>query len=911
MTVIKCIQSIVQFLRDGMEGVSYWFKYANIRPKDRRFLCLNLGQTCVLVVRCLNVLLPDRLQHKMLVVAIQHSKLFDAEYYLQVNGDVQSSGLDPIYHYVRYGDAEGRCPNPLFDPRFYRNKALINAGGCNSLLHYCLIGRYKSLSPSAWFDAQYYIAHNRDVERRGFDPLQHYLRWGGQEGRSPNPSFDASFYLRTYPDVADANLNPLIHYILCGRLEGRATRMVQIDEVGGNNSAVPVMDEGACLPGAWSDLQRKVKRNEKSPTVAVVIPVYRDRKLTWRCLDSVLSSPCVTPFQIIVIDDASPEADLSNDLEEMAQRGWISLHRNEHNLGFVASVNHGIKLASDLDVVLLNSDTEVYAGWLDRLVEAAWRNTKTASVTPLSNNATIASYPRFLLDNPYPLETDYSILDCLAAETNAGVEVEAPTGVGFCMYLRRDAVDQVGLFDEVAFNKGYGEENDWCQRAAALGLRNIIAPDIFVRHFGGASFQEQKAQLIAHAMKKIDELHPEYHQLVQEFIRQDPLYASRERLDWARLKNQVRDENVLIVCHSRGGGTERHVQDDTQRLLGEGKGVFYLRPVRGRPTHVRFSHPRCRQLMQAPAYAIADTNSLVKAFQELNINSVHLHGLVDMVPEAAEHILSIARQLQVPMDVDIHDYKVICPRINLVDQHGFYCGEPNEVACDQCLASLGNEFGVRKIKPWRKMHYRVLRYARNVWTPDEDVTQRLARYFPDVVTQVTPHEHVDRNAFQSTKMKTPGETLHIVIIGAISKIKGYDIILACAKEAKHKRMSVRFSLLGYSMNDAILEAAGVEVLGRYQEHEAETRLSALSPDIVWIPSIWPETFCYTLSIALRAGYPTYAFDIGAQAARLRQLGFDRWILPLDFARSPSSTLAALVARASEKQQIQLSVAMAS
>lgn len=911
MKLSTYIQPIVQFLRDGIEAVSYWLQYRTIRPKDRRFFYLNVGQTYELLFRILGALLPAKLQHKLLVAAIRHSKLFDAEYYLKINSDVKSAGLDPAYHYVRYGDAEGRCPNPLFDPRFYRSKALINARDCNSLLHYCLVGRYKNLSPSAWFDAQYYIAHNRDVERRGFDPLMHYLRWGGREGRSPNPSFDGGFYLRTYPDVAAANVNPLIHYILCGRLEGRATRMVQVDDVDGNNAVIPIIDDRGCSPGAWGDLQCKVVGNEREPAIAVVIPVYRDRKLTWRCLDSVLSSPCSAPFRIIVIDDASPEADLSKDLDEMARRGWISLHRNEYNLGFVASVNHGIKLAGSLDVVLLNADTEVYPGWLDRLVEAAWRNTKTASVTPLSNNATIASYPRFLLDNPYPLETDYATLDQLAAKINAGIEVEAPTGVGFCMYLRRDAIDQVGLFDEKAFNRGYGEENDWCQRAVALGLRNIIAPNIFVRHFGGASFQEQTARLIAHAMKKIDELHPKYHQSVQAFIQQDPLFASRERLDWARLKNQVRNENVLIVCHSRGGGTERHVQEDTQRLISEGKGVFYLRPVRGRPSHVRFSHPRCRQLIQAPTYAVADTKALAKALKELNITTIHLHGLVDMVPEAAEHILTVARQLQVPLDVDIHDYKVICPRINLVDQNGFYCGEPDEKSCDTCLDMHGNDFGVRKIKPWRKMHYRVLRYARNVWAPDQDVAQRLARYFPDIVTQVLPHEHIDRNDLKVKKTRVQGKVLHVLIIGAISKIKGYDALLACAKEARHRRIPVRFSLLGYSMNDAILEAAGIEILGRYQEHEAEDRLRTADPDIVWIPSTWPETFCYTLSIALKAGYPTCVFDIGAQAARLRQLGLDRWILPLDFAHSPSATLAALVACANEEQQPQLSVALAS
>jgi len=69
-------------------------------------------------------------------------------------------------------------------------------------------------------------------------------------------------------------------------------------------------------------------------------------------------------------------------------------------------------------------------------------------VTLLSNNATICSYPRFLQENPFPLELNFAELDALTATVNAGVEVEAPTGVGFCMYIKRAALQDVGVFDQ-------------------------------------------------------------------------------------------------------------------------------------------------------------------------------------------------------------------------------------------------------------------------------------------------------------------------------------------------------------------------------------------------------------------------------------------------------------------------------
>src|ERR1700682_1684794 len=123
----------------------------------------------------------------------------------------------------------------------------------------------------------------------------------------------------------------------------------------------------------------------------IVIPVHGGLKLTRRCLDSVLRDTDRPLGKIIVVDDRSPEPQLSAWLDRLAKTGAITLLRNKKNIGFVASVNRGMRHAGDHDVALLNSDTEVPSGWLRRLQAQVYAAPKIASVSPLSNNATICS----------------------------------------------------------------------------------------------------------------------------------------------------------------------------------------------------------------------------------------------------------------------------------------------------------------------------------------------------------------------------------------------------------------------------------------------------------------------------------------------------------------------------------------
>ena len=113
-------------------------------------------------------------------------------------------------------------------------------------------------------------------------------------------------------------------------------------------------------------------------------------------------------------------------------------------------------------MILLNSDTLVAPGWLEDLRAAAYSARDIGTVTPLSNNATILSYPDCTGTNTVPDMRETRRLAALARQVNGGTVVDIPVGVGFCMYIRRDCLDAVGLLRADVFAQGYGEENDFC-----------------------------------------------------------------------------------------------------------------------------------------------------------------------------------------------------------------------------------------------------------------------------------------------------------------------------------------------------------------------------------------------------------------------------------------------------------------
>jgi GT2 family glycosyltransferase len=256
----------------------------------------------------------------------------------------------------------------------------------------------------------------------------------------------------------------------------------------------------------------------------VIVPIYNAAVMVGDMLQSLKRTLCADD-RVFLIDDASTEAAISGMLDAFKQTSScaVSVLRNERNLGFVRTVNRGMA-ASQRDVVLLNSDTVVTQGWLERIQQAATSDARIATITPFSNNAEICSFPLFCKANPAPQDPEGIALS-LAKLTPKYPDL--PTAVGFCMYIRRQALREIGDFDAATFGRGYGEENDFCMRAAAHGWRNVLCETAFVVHRGGASFSLTGERPGGEALVRLNARYPRYNSLVAEFIRADPLAPIR------------------------------------------------------------------------------------------------------------------------------------------------------------------------------------------------------------------------------------------------------------------------------------------------------------------------------------------------------------------------------------------------
>ena len=257
----------------------------------------------------------------------------------------------------------------------------------------------------------------------------------------------------------------------------------------------------------------------------VVIPVFNAPHQLARCLAAVRRTVDASA-DVVVIDDASTAPEIAALLESSCD-GWTVIRQAE-NLGFVATANRGMREAGRRDVVLLNSDTVPAGDWLQRLSRCAASDSTIASITPFTNNGEIASLPAFCAASPIPEDPDAWARACARGAGPAYPEI--PTAVGFCMYMRRACIDAIGTFDEVAFGRGYGEENDWCMRAVAEGYRHVLCDDAFVAHEGNASFGPLGLGPGERAMRALLERHPDYLEIIQDFIRRDPLAPVRRRI---------------------------------------------------------------------------------------------------------------------------------------------------------------------------------------------------------------------------------------------------------------------------------------------------------------------------------------------------------------------------------------------
>jgi glycosyltransferase involved in cell wall biosynthesis len=335
---------------------------------------------------------------------------------------------------------------------------------------------------------------------------------------------------------------------------------------------------------------------------------------------------------------------------------------------------------------------------------------------------------------------------------------------------------------------------------------------------------------------------------------------------------------LLLVTHVGGGGTERHVRDLARALEDENVRALVLRPVqKDRFLLERFASPVTPNL-------VFDLDkeyfTLLAVLANLDVRHVHIHHLLGHRPDLER----LVKDLCVPYDWTIHDYHLICPRIQLAGPSGRYCGEPAQPsACNSCLIKNGNYYNERdgtEIGSWRDKAGAWLGGARRVFVPHANVAERLSRYFPEV--RFTERRHFE-NLIRPRRVvagRQPGEPLRVVLLGYLAPHKGFHLLLGCARDSQRRDLGLQFRLVGFADRASELVKAGVAVTGEYREEDVFDLLEDQAGHCTFFPSLWPETYCYTLSIALAAGFYAVGFDLGAQGARIRESGWGV-VLPID------------------------------
>ncbi|WP_304125524.1 glycosyltransferase [Methanosphaera cuniculi] len=643
----------------------------------------------------------------------------------------------------------------------------------------------------------------------------------------------------------------------------------------------------------------------EKPTT-VIIPIYNAYEDTRKCIKSVLKYTN-TQYELLLIDDASPDKRINPMLREFSEKyDHIHLITNTKNHGFVSNVNLGITSSSN-DVVLLNSDTIVTPNWLRKLKISAYLGRNIGTVTPLSNNAGAFSVPIIgktnIIDEKLGLEATSNIIEKINDP-----KISTPTAHGFCMYIKRAVIDDIGLFD-MGFNMGYCEENDFSMRAFNAGWENVIDPTVYIYHNQGSSFGKKRQKLMDTNRKYLETKHPDYKAKVTEFLESEDYLHVREDIGDALANEKIINEdnnkkNILYVIHESKGGTPyttndlmQHISDDYNvYLLTSGK--FYIKLYKFQP--VKLSTNKGlengaefqKDLFRIYKRKIKSTYSIQRPYNEefeqvyfnilvnLHIDIVHIRHLIYHTFDMPR----VAHALGLKVILSFHDLYYICPSHNLIDDRGQYCGgyctpkipQRGKTSVCSVMKGINAPEDVRSFLPkWRKSISEMYKYCDEFITTSQSTYDLYTEFYPELkekpfhiiehgrdlktpdIIDITP-DKVDTT--KPIKIAIPGNINIGKGIFFINKLKEYDI---------ENRLELHF--MGDVYGQFRFNKLGIQH-GAYKRSDFKKIIDEIDPMFIGIFSIWPETYCHTLTEAWSTGVPPITMDIGALGERVKSNG---------------------------------------
>ncbi len=505
--------------------------------------------------------------------------------------------------------------------------------------------------------------------------------------------------------------------------------------------------------------------------IDIIIPIYNAFEDLNKCIDSLKQYTDLTYDRLILINDCSTDERMLPYLQSIQEKNIIFIN-NESNAGFSNNVNKGMQYSEDRDVILLNSDTIVTSGWVDKIITCAYSKPEIGTVTPMSNSATLCSYPIMCMDNKIPEHLTIDELGAIVERASMHVYPRITVAVGFCMFIKRQVIREVGLFDAQTFERGYGEENDFCNRAEQFGYIHVMCDDTFIYHKGTVSFvSEEKKKLIEAHDKILVERYPAQMERNHQYCMKNPDKYIRDNID-IYAKADPKKKNLMYVVHSdfrkdaldNVGGTQFHVRDlvyhlkDQYNVYVAARDREFLRVTlyNGNETvslkyfiGEKDSIPREKDSRLYNLFT-----NLYKAFQIDVLHVHHTHGLsFDMI--------YAAHDLNIPIILTMHDYYYICPNVKLVNGDGVHCdGYRSMDKCEACLKkNMGIATGNPCLMKWRPLCRHMLELCDRIIIPSEAAKNLVNLYHPGLDKKMTVIEHGMELA--ETKIELSNEEIQV------------------------------------------------------------------------------------------------------------------------------------------------------
>lgn len=614
----------------------------------------------------------------------------------------------------------------------------------------------------------------------------------------------------------------------------------------------------------------------------VIIPIYNAYDDVIECIESVIKNTEFSGNHLYLINDASPDDRIKPMLEKYAKKykKEIIFLNNEVNLGFVGTVNRGMKESKN-DVLLLNSDTEVTANWLKKMSECAYSSDSIATVTPLSNNATLASVPKSYYPNDLPKGYTLEEMGKLVEECSYNDFPDLPTGHGFCLYIKRDALDKVGYFDEESFGKGYGEENDFCFRCLNYGYRHVLCDNTYILHKESKSFLESKKELIESGTKVIESKYPEYKRRLELWIHNKPIDYIGKNIEMSIYSKKNKKVNILYVIHdwdlNHLGGTTMHVWDLIEKM--NNKYNFHILTYENGMYKV-FSYfdgeefvmdfPMVSNTMNLFNYHSSEYKKMIEKVVDMyNISFVHVHHLLNHYFD----IIDVFIEKNISYIISLHDFYSQCPLINKLQDGVAYCGEnPDSSKCNQCLLK---KFKVNMdIDTWRKKWKYVLEHSKKIIVPSNSTKEEYLKMYNYDYTVI---EHGINLIKHKSNLELCDKENDIAFIGGIGVHKGSKIL----EEFIAKKMIKKCKIHLFGIIDSQFQKSNKHFInhGVYKRDELHKLLSENNIKVICLFSILPETFSYTMQEAMACGIPVISFNMGAIAERINKYNLG-WVLDI-------------------------------